>query len=788
MDEVRNSVKEIVELIYGGGDLTSERSLLSRSEEGIKAHQYLQDKYKEKDQKEVTVSFEGEIDGINYYLTGRIDGVIKRSNKTIIEEIKSTTYDLNIINEKTTPAHLAQAKMYAYLYYHQSKMKTIYIRLTYINISSYKTKIIDLKYTFKEIEEFFFETIKEYRNFIILILEHEKQRNKSIKGLKFPYSNFRPGQRELMKECYISLLNKEVLYAIAPTGIGKTIAALFSGLKVINENSQKLFYLTAKNAGKSVVTDTVKLLKEHGLKAKTVEITAKDHVCFMETRDCDKDKCIYANGYYHRLYGAIKDIYANEDIFSKEIILEYAKKHQLCPFEFSLDISNYADIIIGDYNYAFCPGVRLVRYFEDDKYKPLLLVDEAHNLISRSRDMYSAKITRNMILSLKGKVRDLKPSPIPLINDIINIFDSYKEKLVNDNYFMERDYDYDLMSLVHKLYTSILEILDNESKKDISVRTLIPFKADIMNICFELYKYTKVVEFYSQDNFVYTIEDTGSDIISSIECLDASLFLIDTFKNRSYGSVLFSATLFPIDYYKKLLTRSDGNEVILPSAFNPYHLKLVIVDKISTKYRSREKSVDQIIETIHTLASSKKGNYIVFFPSYQYLNLVKDKLMEQYPEYEYIIQKRDLSMQEKEEYITYFKNEIVNTQIGLFVMGGMFAEGIDYIGDMLSGVIVVGCGLPAWGGYNNLLKSYFDSLLGSGYDYAYTYPGFSKVVQAVGRVIRTEHDKGVAILIDDRFSSSKYLKLFPRHWHHYQIINSMDYLKEELKMFWGNNE
>ena len=490
--------------------------------------------------------------------------------------------------------------MYAYLYYHQSKKKTIYIRLTYININSYKTKLFDLKFTFKEIEDFFLSTIKEYRSFIILILEHEKQRNKSIEGLKFPYQDFRPGQRELMKECYVSLLNQDVLFAIAPTGIGKTIATLFSGLKVVNDNSQKLFYLTAKTAGKKVVIDTVGILTRQGLKAKTVEITAKDQVCFMETRDCDKEKCIYANGYYHRLYDAIKDIYANEDIFSKDVILEYAKKHQLCPFEFSLDISNYADIIIGDYNYAFCPGVRLVRYFENDKYKPILLVDEAHNLISRSRDMYSAKITKNMILGLKGKVRDLKPSPIPLINDIIDIFDGYKEKLVDSNYFMEKYYDEHLLSLVHNLYTSILDIIETEAKKSLSERTIIHYKPEIMNICFELYKYTKVVEFYNSENFVYTIEDNGYDIISSIECLDASIFLLDTFNNRSFGSILFSATLHPIEYYKKLLTRNQGNEVVLPTPFNPYHLKLIVVDKISTKYRSRESSVDDIIETIYT--------------------------------------------------------------------------------------------------------------------------------------------------------------------------------------------
>jgi DNA excision repair protein ERCC-2 len=779
MNEIKISVKDIVELIYGGGDLVNEKSLLLRAEEGTKAHQYLQAKYKDQDQKEVVVGYDGIINDTHYILSGRIDGLLKRGSKTIVEEIKSTYMDLDSLDDTTIPAHIAQAKMYAYLYIIENKKKVIYIRLTYISVDSYKTKTIENKYTLQDLEAFFNQTIKEYQTFVNLLSEHESKRNKSIEGLNFPFNEYRAGQRELMRECYLNVINKNILYAVAPTGIGKTIATLYSTLKAINDSKQKVFYLTAKNAGKNVAMDTMKLLMSKGLIAKTVEITAKDTVCFMETRDCDKDKCIYANGYYHRLYPAIKDIYAHETIFSKDVIKEYAIKHQLCPFEFSLDISNYSDVIIGDYNYAFCPRIHLIRYFESDNFKPILLVDEAHNLISRSRDMYSSKLSRNMILSLINKVKSLKPSPMAEINSILDQFKTYESELVNVEYTVRKYYDDIMVGLCRKLLVKIDQIL--------STKEPIIFKAEILKIYFELIRFTKTSEFYKEENFIYALEKTENDIIGSIECLDASNFLLDVMNNRSYGTILFSATLSPLSYYQKLLTQDQGNSIVLPSPFNPYHLKLIMVDNMSTRYNDRQNSIERIVNIINILASSKQGNYIVFFPSYAYLNMTKQVLQEKYPEFNYIVQEKGLTIKEKDEYINLFKTEITKSQIGLFVMGGMFAEGIDYIGDMLSGVVVVGCGLPMFGGYNNMLKSYFDRLLGGGFDYAYTYPGFGKVVQAVGRVIRTKTDRGVAILIDDRFTTNKYKYLYPKEWSHFQVINSEDYLKEELNNFWNES-
>jgi DNA excision repair protein ERCC-2 len=772
---IKASVKEIVEQIYGSGDLISQTKLMKRAEEGTLIHRHHQSKYKNNDQSEVYVKFELVNDDYTLFISGRIDGVIIRNKKTIIEEIKSTTKDLDVIDENTSPAHFAQAKMYAYLYNLESTKKEIYVRLTYIHVATNKIKILDFTFTNHELKEFFDKTVNEYINWIKVIDNHETNRNKSIEGLAFPFAQYRYGQRELMGACYKTLLNKDIVYAIAPTGVGKTIATIFSSLKAINQNEQKVFYLTAKNMGKKVAIDTIKLLMSKGLVTKTIEITAKDQICFQEVRDCDPEKCPYSKGYYNRIYKAVQDIYDNEDLFSKEVISEYALKHNVCPFEFSLDASYYADIIICDYNYAFCPLTHLIRYFDDEtQYAPILLVDEAHNLVSRSREMYSGSITKIKILTLAKYAKENKWNIAHELKEVLNIINLYEEKLKQVNYIVI-DFDNDFNVSIDKLYHKIESLL--EDKK------VINNKNEIIKILLELYRFNKSAEYFDTD-FVYTIEKTDIDIIININCLDASKYILKTLKERTVGSIFFSATLYPIEYYKNLLTQNEGKFIQIPSPFDPDNLNLINVDDVSTRYKDRINSIDKIIDLIDILGNSKIGNYIIFFPSYQYLSMVSNALEERNFDFEYIIQKRDFTTKEREDVINLF-NKNDKTQIALFVMGGMFSEGIDYIGDMLSGVIIVGTGLPMYGGYNNIIKGHFDNKFNNGFDYAYTYPGFNKVIQAVGRVIRTETDRGIAILIDDRFSTNKYQQLYPNEWYHMKRISNVDIIQIDINNFWN---
>ncbi|MDD3999847.1 MAG: helicase C-terminal domain-containing protein [Bacilli bacterium] len=771
--KIKASVKEIVELIYGTGDLVSEEYLHRRAQEGTLIHQDHQRKYKASDKSEVYVKYEEETEAYSLFISGRIDGVIQSGKKVIIEEIKSTTRDLDNVDELTVPAHLAQAKVYAHLYFLNSKKRKIDIRLTYIQVENRKIKKIDLAYTTEELAEFFRSTIDLYLEWLQKIDEHENRRNKSIAGLSFPYLEYREGQRELMGACYRSILNQDVLFAIAPTGVGKTIATLFAALKTINQQNQKLFYLTAKNLGKKVVLDTVALLMAKGLEIKAIEITSKDNICFQDERDCDPTKCPYSRDYFSKLFPALQDLFLNEGFYNKETISEYSRKHEVCPFEFSLDASYYADIIICDYNYAFCPRTHLIRYFDDgSNYVPILLVDEAHNLVSRSKDMYSGEISKIMLLTL-NKYLKANNCNIKNIFTVLKHLNQYEEEIAIGDYQV-REINEELIGFIEKLILRIEDFFA-ENKE-------IKHKLDIIKIVMDLRRFQKMSEFFD-DDFVYTVERNENNLLVAINCLDASKFILKTIKEKTSGTVFFSATLYPLNYYKKMLTQDEGHFIRIDSPFEKSNLKLITINSLSTRYRDRKASICKIIKIIKALGESKVGNYIVFFPSYSYLKMVLESLDEA-DGLDYIVQKPDFTQAEREAVVNLFKSS-EKTQIGLFVMGGMFAEGIDYIGDMLSGVIIIGTGLPMYGGYNNIVKAHFDKKFNNGFDFAYTYPGFAKVVQAVGRVIRTETDRGIAILVDDRFANQKYLHLYPKEWSDMLFISESYELEDEIESFWN---
>jgi DNA excision repair protein ERCC-2 len=778
MKTLHISAKEIAELLFGSGNITSDRLLMARAEEGTLIHQFWQSQYLETDQKEVSVQTEYRTDDFLLEVSGRIDGITTIDGVLVLEEIKSTRMDLELIDETTSPAHLAQAKLYAYMYCLANNLNKITVRLTYITVEQREVKSIDKALTFKTLEKYFKKTIEAYLEWAKTLDDHEEARLKSVVGLQFPFSEFRANQRELMGHVYRSIMDQDILYAIAPTGIGKTIAVLFSGLKTINLPRQKIFYLTAKNDGKRIALDTVQLLEENGLIAKTCEITAKDSMCLLKVRDCDPEVCKYANGYYNRIYKAIDDIFKNESILKKETIIGYAKHHRVCPFELSLDLSNYCDIIVADYNYAFDPRAHLIRYFEDTTYEPILLVDEAHNLVSRSREMYSATLTNETFTTLLALTKAMKPNPKPEINKIIDYFHEVEIELLEVDFVRKETVNEFLLQNLKKLVRKFDQaFLDGKN---------FPNKALITPLYFELFQFVKINEFFN-NQFVYLLERSESLLSVSIKCLNASEYVLDIAKNRSRAAVFFSATLDPIHYYKTLLTQNVGKDVKMMSSFPQKHLMLVAIDEVSTRYNDREGSIDKIIETIESLVNGKPGNYIVFFPSYVYLNQVKDNLDLDPEAFEIIVQKREMSLRERQGTLDLFKTASDKTQIGMFVMGGVFGESIDLIGDQLSGVVIVGVGLPMIAPFNNILKSHFDEEFSSGFDFAYTYPGLNKVIQAVGRVIRSETDRGIAILIDDRFTTRKYTQLYPKEWSHLEVINDNRTLIKKIEQFWRNS-
>jgi len=777
MKNIQISVKDLVELIYGSGSITNLKDLKRRANEGTMIHQFWQSKYLETDQKEVIVQETFENESFHMTISGRIDGVLKRDEETIIEEIKSTHIDFDLLDETTTPAHMAQAKIYAYVYGKSQDLKTISVWLTYIDVQSKESKVLKNSFTIEQLKTFYQKTIQAYVEWQETLLNHEDKRLTSIKGLTFPFKKYRFNQRRMMATIYRKILAKDIVYIEAPTGLGKTVASIFSSLKAIHQPRQKVFYLTAKNDGKRTALETIVLLENKGLRAKTVEITAKDSICFLEKRDCDPKVCPYANGYYSKVFNAIKDIYQNESIFSRQVIEQYAYQHEVCPFEFSLDLSNYADIVICDYNYVFDPIVHLVRYFEDKIYQPIILVDEAHNLVSRSRDMFSASINRQAFEDFMDIAGILSPSPKYQVDAILKSFLIAEDKLEKVDFIREYQIDDALILQLKSLLVKLDDILSNDTKVQGKI------KEEIQDIYFIASRMIKISEFYNEE-FVYLLERDRDDIIISIKCLNASGFINQVIDDYLESIVFFSATLKPIHYYKNLLTNDIGGYQSFSSAFKPSNLLLMAVDDVSTRYHDRNDSIPRIIDTLKALIGGKKGNYIVYFPSYAYLKQVQKVAFEQIEDVQFITQTRDMSGLERNEMMKQFNQDRDKTQVFMFVMGGIFGESIDLVGDLLSGVLIVGVGLPGLSHYNNVLKSHFDLRFRQGFDYAYTYPGLNKVIQAVGRVIRTEEDKGVAILLDDRFTMRKYLALYPKAWKHLAVCNDPEDMSDMIQRFW----
>lgn len=767
----RIAIKELAYFVCQSGNLTSEFFSNSDMQRGQKAHEYLQSKYNEDSSAEVYIKKELSYMNDTYILHGFIDGVLDIDSEIIIEEIKSTTKELDELTTDYHKEHLAQLKLYGYLYALEHQMESIHLRLTYISVVDYDIKSFDLIVGLNDLEDFTFELLEEYISFLKMLDESEYQKEKTIQEIQFPFEDMRQGQRDLMRAVFQAMTQEEILYTIAPTGIGKTMATLFSALKTLKKND-KLFYLTAKGSGKNAPVEAIQLLSSKGLKIKTIDITAKRKICNASLKNCNPEECPFAIGYFDRLRAATMDIFANYDVYDNLTISEVSSKHKICAFEFSLYLSYFCDIVIADYNYVFDPHAHLVRYFEDDTYKPKVLVDEAHNLISRSKEMYSCMISEGDIRTIRSKLNGLKPSVRSECNKIIELINDYRKNLADKAIYVSSFPNTDLNVMIRTL-TSKCEQCFEENKK-------IKDKDEVMEAYFKLLDFSRVSDVFgvSHRQIVKLYKD---EVSIQYYCLDASNFLLETIQSSIHGIVFFSATLYPIEYHCNLLSAGNGKYLELESPFPTDNLDIIIHHGVSTKYKDRMESIDTILETIEILTSTHQGNYIIFFPSYQYLQMVVDAL--ESPEFECIIQKNNLSDIQRQEIIEKFKTT-TNTKVGFFVMGGVFAEGIDFIGDALSGVIIVGVGLPMVCDENNILKDYFEEEYHQGFDYAYVYPGFTKVIQAVGRVIRSEEDRGIAILIDERFGYSKYLSLMPRHWQRKRYITNIYDLKNEIANFY----
>ncbi|MDY2631491.1 MAG: ATP-dependent DNA helicase [Clostridium sp.] len=752
---IKDSVRGIIEYILKQGSIDDRYTGSTRALEGTLAHQKLQsnnEKIYSNYKKEVKLQKEFQIDNVILIVDGRADGIIIEGKDVYIEEIKSTMKSLILIDEDYNELHWAQAKFYAYIYSKQNTLNNIKVRLSYFNLETEEVKSFDREFNIEDLESFVFEIINEYKKWVLLKSELLTIRNESIKSLKFPFDNYRKGQKELAIACFNTIKEKAVLFAQAPTGIGKTISTIFPAVKSLGESrGDRIVYLTAKTITRIVAEESVKKLKDKSLKCKSITLTAKEKICFKEKSSCNPENCEYALNYYDKVNNVIFNILKEEDTFTREKIEEYAKKEKLCPFELSLDLSLWCDLIICDYNYAFDPRARLKRFFEDDVGNNVLLVDEGHNLVDRSRSMFSAEIYKNKILKASKVIKGKAPNLFKALNAInkylIEIRKELQEAEVNSLYKKDEYKDlYKLLRIFMKECDEYLVKSANTEGYD-----------EIKDLYFEIRAFISISELYSKE-YVTLVEINKNDVKIKLFCVNPSKNLSKIVQG-SYSTIIFSATLTPINYYIDLLGGDDKSyRMKLPSPFKKENLK-IYGKPLNMRFKHRENNIDTVCNLIYNFKEEEMGNYMVFLPSYQYLNKIFERYKELYGDKNIICQGEVLTEEQRELFLNSFK--IDSNILAFCVIGGVFSEGIDLPGKRLIGSIIVGVGFPKISNEGDIIKDYYEE---KGFDYAYIYPGINKIMQAAGRVIRTETDKGRILLIDDRYYTLKYRSLLPREW------------------------
>lgn len=773
---IKISIRNLVEFIMRHGNIDNRYTSSIKAIEGIRGHQRVQKSYGDNYTAEVPLKYKLTYEDLEIIVEGRADGILIEDDKTIIDEIKTTTKDLLLIDENTNPLHWAQAKCYGYIYSMQNELDNIDIQITYYNIDTKSTRILRQSYILKDLEEFFFWLIDEYKSWAQLENDWVNKRNKSIKELKFPFENYRPGQRELAVRVYKSIIDSKKCFAQAPTGTGKTISTLFPAIKAMGENeTSKIFYLTAKTITREVAQNTISLMRKKDLNLKSVTITAKEKICKMEEVNCNPEYCPYANGYFDRINNSLKDILAKYNDYSKENIEKISEEYILCPFELSLDLTNLSDVIICDYNYVFDPRVYLKRFFDTKTTNYTFLIDEAHNLVDRAREMYSATLNEEKFIKVKKLISKKDKRITRVIKEIQSYFEDKLEDLttVDENDLVESEAPLELCEILSSFIKFVDEYLARTNEEN----------EELMDLYFDVYSFLSISDFYDK-NYTTIYIKTFNGMTIKIYCVNPQKVIEEKMK-KAKSNIIFSATLIPMDYFMKMYSYDEEDFIInLKSPFDVNNRLLMIGDNVATTYNKRFETSEDIASYIANCVQAKKGNYMVFFPSYKYMELVFDKMKENYPNINTSIQESNMSEEEKEEFLSMFDEDNKETHVGFCVLGGHFSEGIDLTNDKLIGVIIVGVGMPQIGIERDIIKEHMKDS-NKGFDYAYVYPGMIKVLQAAGRCIRTDDDKGVILLLDNRYSQRRYQSLFPYEWYPNFRVRKSDDVKILCEKFWS---
>ena len=775
MQSKKVSVRELVAFVHNEESIDNRKQSNHTALEGSKIHRKLQQSMDENYQSEVSLKTVYQGKQFDIQLEGRCDGIWQKENQIIIDEIKTGEHTFEQLEDATLQLFMAQAKIYAYIYALQEKLEEVVVMVRYFCTQDEKIDEYQNQYSFDELNNYYQETMKEYEKWLIFLDKYRQNRQKKLQALQFPYNNYRKGQRELSIAVYRTLSQEKCLFMEAPTGTGKTLSTLFPALKAMGEYNQgRIFYLTAKTITRQVALDTMKLFEEQQSEIKTIEISAKEKICFMNECKCNPDYCPFAKNYYQKQKLAIWDLLNNGHFYSREQISEVAKKYECCPFELSLDLSLYSDVIVCDYNYLFDPQVYLKRFFELEETDSYFLIDEGHNLISRAREMYSKALSLQLIKDFKKLLPKHHRKHHKILQQFIEYCEESRKLLKDRDYLFQKELPDKLIDLGYRWSEYFRDFL-------LELKDEIP--TWLQNLYFDLMSFLKISEYYD-DHFSFLVELVNHELQFKIFCLDPAHFIKQKL-DFGKGSVLFSATLSPVQYYQNLLVgHTDDLTFRQSSPFNQNQFQVLVADYLPMTYKYRSQVVDSLCELIKKATDIKAGNYFCFFPSFSYMEEVYQRYIQLYPEAEVLIQSRELKDVEKEAFLANFQAQNEQVVLGFCVLGGVFSEGIDLKKNRLIGSIIVSVGLPQISKEQEELKRYFDEKNQQGFYYIYQLPGFNKMMQAAGRVIRTEEDRGVILLIDQRFSRKDYMQLYPSHWSKGVVVHDLSSMLNQLKQFW----
>lgn len=840
---IKISVRNLVEFILRSGDLDNRRSFAAAKDamlKGGRLHRKIQKKMGAFYRAEVALSYEKEYEDFTIVVEGRADGIIEEPDIYVIDEIKGVYLDIQYLEEPIA-VHLAQAKCYAYMYAAErgiaknlskeslknkaddmdgqcvfdktleknhsenvsgkvlsdevladeekntdKKEKRMGVQMTYAHLETEEMKRFREEYTIEELEMWFEELVGQYYQWAKFQYEWKILRNASMEQLQFPFV-YREGQKEIVRSVYFTIKNKKELFIQAPTGVGKTMSTVYPAVRSVGEGlAEKIFYLTAKTITRTVAEEAFRILRDKGLKYKVLTLTAKEKMCICPEPDCNPEKCPRAKGHFDRINAAVFEILTSGEEYDRDSLLAHAEKWNVCPFEMSLDLSLWVDAIICDYNYVFDPNVRLQRFFGDGvKGEYIFLIDEAHNLVERGRQMYSAAIYKEHVLAAKRllKVHSRK-------------LERYLEKTNKLLLGYKRECEtYQILSSAGEVALSLMSVMSEleafmeQRRKGLIVLSEKDEK-ELLEFYFEVRSFLSIYELVNENYEIYSELDEENHFRIQLFCVNPAENLQNCM-GRGVGTVFFSATLLPIRYYKSLLSMNpDAYAIYAESPFDDKNRGILIGCDVSSKYTRRGYGeYRKIAEYICRFTKGKKGNYLVFFPSYRLMQDVFEIYREEFDseQVDWVIQTPSMGETDREIFLENFNEENKNTLIGFCVMGGIFSEGIDLIGEKLIGAVIVGTGIPQISNEREILKKYYDNKRLNGFDYAYRYPGMNKVLQSAGRVIRTKDDNGMILLLDERFLMEEYLQLFPREWKRFEVCSLM-HLEEYVDAFWERME